>query len=90
MAKRYEGLARLATISATVFGVSLGLCGATFVATITFGNLMIDGYGGGAYRPLGILELLGMAAGLLGLAIAGISALVQWIGSHGAKDEEGE
>jgi len=84
MAKRYEGLARLATISATVFGVSLGLCGATLV----FSNVIKDG--GEAVIPFGIFELLGMAAGLLGLAIAGISALVQWIGSYGEKDAEAE
>jgi hypothetical protein len=81
MGKRYEGLAKLATVFAAIFGISLGLCGATYLAADHVGVVAI---------PFGILELLGMAIGLVGLIVVVMSALVQWIGSLRAKDEEAE
>jgi hypothetical protein len=84
MGRRYEGLAKLATVSAVIFGVSLGLCGATLLVRPDTYWLETPAF------FFGISEILGIVVGGAGLLAAGISALVQWIGSIGATDEEAE
>ncbi len=77
----YEGLARFATISAIVFGVSLGLCGATF---------LIGGLNrlGDSLMPMALLELGGMVVGALGLVGAGAAALIRYISSLWSKGKD--
>lgn len=77
----YEGFARFATISAIIFAVSLGLCGATvFIGGI---NRIGD-----SLMPLGLLELGGMVVGALGLIAVGGAALIRYVSSLWSKDEE--
>jgi hypothetical protein len=93
MKRRWEGktgLPKLTAIFATVLMISLGLCGANFVAVILFVPI-----GGGTPPPptwrdwpqyvltfTGYAELLGMAVGLLGLLFVGLAAI--WQAIHGS------
>ncbi|MGA3373441.1 MAG: hypothetical protein ABSC48_16945 [Terracidiphilus sp.] len=54
---------KIAAVLATVFGVSLGLCGVTFVLS-SGGNR-----GSGFFEGLGMLELAAMALSAAGLAL---------------------
>jgi hypothetical protein len=77
----YEGLARFATIFAIVFGVSLGLCG----TTVFIGGLSRTG---DSLLPLALLEGAGMAVGALGLIVAGLWALFQFVASLISRDKD--
>ncbi len=82
MARRnYEGLARIATIFAILFGVSLGLCG----ATVFIGGLSRIG---DSLFPFALLESAGMAVGALGLIVVGLWALFQFVASLSSRDED--
>jgi hypothetical protein len=83
------GLAKGATIFATLLLVSLGLCGFNFVAVIGFVPM-----GGGAspqsWRQTlgvmltitGMIEFVGMAIGIAGLLSVGIAALFNAVRRH--------
>jgi len=64
------GVIKLISISAVTLGISIGLCGVTFLAAKT-------ARAGEALIPFGIFELLGMALGTLGIIIGAISALIE-------------
>jgi hypothetical protein len=79
-----SGLAQAAAIFATLTLVSLGLCGANFVAVIGFvpmgGGAAPQGWRnalGGVLTVTGVIELIGMAVGIVGLVGVGIAALVK-------------
>jgi hypothetical protein len=72
------GLAKLATIFATGFLVSLGLCGANFVA-------VMSGFSGHPVLPnllfiTAWLEIAGMLVCAVGLLVIGIVMLVNYVG----------
>ncbi len=64
--------ARIVTVLATVFGISLGLCGVTFLLSVGGGR------GGGFLIGLGILELIAivLSAALLALTLAVLVTLL--------------
>jgi hypothetical protein len=78
----YEGLAKIATVFAIIFGVSLGLCG----ATLAFGRVFETG--GDAALPFAMLEGAGMAVGGVGLIVIGLGALFQFIASLISRDKD--
>ena len=72
------GLSRAAAILATVFLISLGMCGVNYAAFIRFVPLNDSSPGphwwsGGILSTTGTLELIGIAVGLVGL-IAGLNS----------------
>jgi hypothetical protein len=73
---------KLAALSATVLLVSLGLCGANFFLVLRFvpfsgpgpqpGQPSPSNWPGNVLTATGVLELIGIAAGLIGLCFAWI------------------
>jgi hypothetical protein len=57
--------AKIVTVLAIVFGISLGLCGITFVFSMGGGG----GRGGGFFVGLGILELVALGVSVAGLLL---------------------
>jgi hypothetical protein len=70
--ERKSGLAKATAILATIFLVSIGLCGANFVAATSFPRFN----GNGILMSTGWIELLCMGLSLLGL----ILVLFLWLG----------
>ncbi|MFY9852610.1 MAG: hypothetical protein WAK26_01880 [Terracidiphilus sp.] len=64
--------AKIITVLAIVFGISLGLCGVTFVLSMSG-----DRGGGGIFVGLGILELIAivLSASLLALTLVALVTL---------------
>jgi membrane protein implicated in regulation of membrane protease activity len=56
--------AKIITVLAIVFGISLGLCGVTFVLSMGGGRS-----GGGFFVGLGILELVALGVSMAGLLL---------------------
>ena len=56
--------AKIVTVLAIVFGISLGLCGVTFALSAG------SGQGGGFFMGLGILELVALGVSMAGLVLA--------------------
>ncbi len=77
----YKVLAKVATIFAIIFGVSLGLCGAT---------VFIGGFSriADSLFPLALLDGAGMAVGALGLIVVGLWALFQYVASLISRDKD--
>ena len=73
-----SGIAKVVTAFATIFLVSLGLCGVNFVAAMSsrFGQ---GGSGEGLLMTGAYLEVFGMAVGAAGLAVVGVFAGVMWV-----------
>lgn len=82
------GLAKAATILATILIISCGLCGANFFAVLRF--VPFDGSQAqlaqhqaitSALTFTGYTELVGIFGSLLGLAICGVMAVLKSLGS---------
>ncbi len=91
-----SGLAKAATVLATLLTISIGLCGANFFAFIKFG-FVSDPPAGAPMWPTtalmvsGAVEVAAVAASLLGLIIVAILTLIQRTRarSSNASDESG-
>ena len=74
------GLAKATAILATIALVSIGLCGANFVAVITFGSLSGGSEGfqwvSEVLAFAGFAELAGILIGIVGLLIVVVIALI--------------
>ncbi len=79
----YEGLAKMATIFAMIFGVSVGLCGATALLSSVLSET------GRVLILVGILELLGMACGAVGLFVVGVFASIALVRAQFKKEDDG-
>jgi len=78
------GMAKATAILATMLIVSFGLCGANFVSVVVFVP-----FGGGAgasswrnslgsvFSVMGVLELVGIAVGIIGLVIIGLTYAIR-------------
>ena len=84
------GLAKAATVLVVILLISLGLCGANFVAVLGFVGVNEGGSSGASKQALsgvltvaGVLELAGIALSLCGLVVVGILAVVKSFGSGG-------
>jgi hypothetical protein len=67
-----QSLAKFITVSAVTLGISIGLCGISFMAQ----NVVHGGWGPGLVI-LGVIEFVGMAVGGLGLVLGAICALIE-------------
>jgi hypothetical protein len=76
--------AKIVTVLAVTFGISLGMCGLTWALS----SKMSDG--GGFLIPFGILELIAMGLSALGLVVTVILWVVASIAAgHGGGKNEG-
>ena len=83
------GLAKAAAILATAFGVSLGLCGANFIAVISFAPTIGPNWQGPIGNILTVTawaELAAMGLSATGLVIVGVMAAVRTL----SKRNDGE
>ncbi len=67
--------AKIIAVLATVFGVSLGLCGVTFFFSIGGSRGSIGGF----FVGLGVLELIAIVLSAAGLALTLLVVVTLWI-----------
>ena len=83
------GLAKVAALLATIFGIGIGLCGANFVAVIAFvpmggpsGPTGFRAWVSGALAITAYLELAAIVLSALGLVIIGLVAIARGIKNY--------
>jgi len=89
-----SGLSKATAILATILGISLGLCGANFVAVMTLvskSGTAMQGPADTFLTVTGITELVGIGVGVVGLLIvAGIAIFRSLTHRSPPRSEEGK
>jgi hypothetical protein len=89
-----SGLAKATAFLATLLVVSIGLCGANFVAVMGVGNwgstLAPRNLAGPILIVAGIVELVGVVVGIVGLIVVAVIAIVRALAGRSDTPSENE